>query len=60
MAQKEGRSSEGVMNIGIRGEPTKGVCGYYRGNMMNTGENVHRENRKGRQNKAFCLARISH
>ena len=26
MVQKEGRSSEGVMNIGIRGEPTKGVA----------------------------------
>lgn len=48
------------MSIGIRSEPTKGVCGCYKGIRMNTGEKVYRENRKGRQNKAFGLARISH
>lgn len=41
------------MNIGIRGEPARGRCGYYRGTTRNTGESGKEniEIRKGHQNR---------
>lgn len=55
--RQEGKVDEGVVNIGIRHEPTKGGCGYYSGIMMNTGKRgkENREIRKGRQNNASGL-----